>query len=176
MISVSPDILAAMTTQTTETVLNISQDRPVLLVFLRHFGCQFCREALDDLSKLRPSFTEQKIELIFVHMAENDVATAYFQKFNLDGVLHVSDVICGFYTAFGLIRANFTQMFGLQSWIRGFSVQAKYGAEIGKQLGDNFQMPGAFMIYKGDIYDSYIHKKSADRPDYNKLANCCILR
>ncbi len=175
MVLVDNDLLSSMITNSGLNVYMISQEKPIILVFLRHFGCQFCREAMDDLSKLRPKFNEMNTELIFVHMSDPKLADDYFRKFNLAGVQHISDPTCHFYAAFGLIKGTFTQLFGLQSWFRGFTVQAKYGAEVGKNLGDNFQMPGAFTIFEGEIKDSFIHKVSSDRPDYNRLLNCCSL-
>jgi peroxiredoxin len=173
MVLVDNELLSQMISNTESNVWSISHEKPVLLVFLRHFGCQFCREAMDDLSKLKPNFEKDGIELIFVHMAETKVADEYFRKFNLGGVTHISDPTCHFYAAFGLVKGSFTQLFGLQSWFRGFSLQSKYGAEMGKHLGDSFQMPGAFSIFEGEI--SYIHKAASDKPDYNKLAHCCSI-
>jgi peroxiredoxin len=173
MIIIDQDILMMMRTQNNTDVLSISNQKPVMLVFLRHFGCQFCREAMDELSKLRPNLITQNTELVFVHMAENGVAEEYFRKFNLTGVHHISDPNCRYYTAFGLVKGSFTQLFGLQSWVRGFSTQVKYGTEVGKHLGDSFQMPGAFMLFEGEIKDSYVHKVASDRPDYNKMVNSC---
>ena len=175
MVIVDTEILSKMTTQRGETLCELSQKRPVLLVFLRHFGCQFCREAMDDLSKRRAKLERSGLDLVFVHMAENDVADDYFRKFNLAGVRHISDPTCRFYAAFGLVKGTFTQLFGLQTWIRGFTYQAKYGADVGKQLGDNFQMPGAFVIQDGEIKESYVHKTASDRPDYDKLVRCCVV-
>ncbi len=173
MLLVDKQLLSLMTTNTGETLTQISMKKPILLVFLRHFGCQFCREAMDEISKLRPNFNQQNIELIFVHMAENDVAEAYFTKFNLAGVQHINDPLCRFYASFGLVKGSLTQLFGLQSFIRGFTTMPKYGTDTGRHLGDSFQMPGAFMIFEGELRDSYVHKKASDRPDYLKLATCC---
>jgi peroxiredoxin len=175
MVLVDNDLLSSMITNAGHNVYDMSHEKPVLVVFLRHFGCQFCREAMDELSKLRPKFGEMHTELVFIHMAEKKVAEDYFRKFNLAGVQHISDPTCHFYAGFGLIKGTFTQLFGLQSWFRGFTVQAKYGAEVGKHLGDNFQMPGAFTIFEGQIKDSFIHKNASDRPNYNKLLDCCVL-
>ncbi|MDZ7877331.1 MAG: peroxiredoxin-like family protein [Saprospiraceae bacterium] len=173
MLIIDQDILSMMKAQDNSDVLSLSNQQPTMLVFLRHFGCQFCREAMDDLSKLYPKLVKKNTGLILVHMSENDVAEEYFRKFNLSGVRHISDPDCRFYTAFGLVKGSFTQLFGLQSWIRGFTVQAKYGTEIGKHLGDSFQMPGAFVVFDGEIRDSYIHKIASDRPDYNKMLDSC---
>ena len=173
MVLVDNELLAQMTTDKGQNILDISSKKPVLAIFLRHFGCQFCREAMNDLSKLHPKFIEQGIELVFVHMAENKVADDYFKKFNLINVQHISDPTCHFYAAFGLVKGTFTQLFGLQSWFRGFTLQSKFGNEMGNHLGDSFQMPGAFMIMDGEIKDSFINKSVADKPDYTKLLHCC---
>ena len=99
----------------------------------------------------------------------------YFQKFNLEGIQHISDPNCRYYTAFGLVKGSFTQLFGLQTWIKGFKNTAKYGNEMGKHLGDSFQMPGAFMLFKGEVRDQHIHKSVTDKPDYDRLLRCCTL-
>jgi peroxiredoxin len=169
------ELLSTMTTQTGETVADISNQKPVLLVFLRHFGCQFCREALDDLSHRRKYLAEGGIELVFVHMADYKLSDDYFKKYDLSGVQNISDPECRFYAAFGLVKGSFTQLFGLQSWIRGFQVQGKYGTDVGKHLGDSFQMPGAFMIFEGQLKETYVHRRASDRPDYEKLVSCCIV-
>jgi peroxiredoxin len=169
MTNIDQAVFSLMKTQTSASVLSISSKKPILLVFLRHFGCQFCREAMDDLSKMRPRLEASNMELVLVHMAEDNVAEGFFRKFNLDGVKHISDPDCRFYTVFGLVSGRFTQLFGIQSWIRGFKVRAKYGSEVGKHLGNNFQLPGAFIISEGEIRDSYIHKYISDRPNYDKM-------
>lgn len=175
MTLVNNDVLSLMTTQNGQNLLKLSNDKPIMLIFLRHFGCQFCRQAMDELSNKRKELAEVGTELVFVHMAENEVAESYFKKYNLEGIQHVSDPDCRYYAAFGLVKGSFTQLFGLQTWIRGFSATAKYGNEMGKHLGDSFQMPGAFMIHKGQIKDEHIHKIASDRPDYDKLLSCCVI-
>ena len=43
--------LDVMCTNKGNTLGQMSEKNPILLVFLRHFGCTFCREAIDELSK-----------------------------------------------------------------------------------------------------------------------------
>ena len=84
-------ILSNMKTSSGESLKEISDNKPVLLVFLRHFGCVFCKEAMADLSALKNEIHEKNFQLIFVHMAENKVAKDYLDDFNLGDSLHVSD-------------------------------------------------------------------------------------
>ncbi len=169
------DAFKEMRTQEGASVAELSQQQPVLLVFLRHFGCTFCREALADIAKRRSEIEAQGTKIVFVHMSENKVAERYFQRYELDGIEHVSDPNCTYYATFGLTKGNFTQIFGLQSWIRGFQAGVINKHAAGPQLGDGFQMPGVFVIQKGQIKDSFVHKVVSDRPDYDQLVACCAL-
>jgi hypothetical protein len=130
---------------------------------------------MDELSKKRSEFKNNGTELIFVHMATPKIAEDYFIRFNLEGTEHISDPSCRLYMDFGLMKGTFGQLFGLQTWIRGFSLPSKYGNEFGKHLGDSFQMPGVFMVFENEIKESFIHRSVADRPDYEKLVSCCII-
>lgn len=169
------EVLNQMITNTGESLLNIAGQAPVLLIFLRQFGCVFCREALADISKRRKEIESTGTRIVFVHMTENEIAERYFTRFNLSNVIHISDPACNFYRAFGLMKGNFNQLFGLQSWIRGFSAVVVAGHGAGPQLGDGFQMPGVFVIQNGAIRESFIHNLSSDRPDYEELLKCCVL-
>lgn len=164
-----------MVCNTGETVQEATVRKPAMLIFLRHFGCMFCKEALADISDKRASIEAQGVDLIFVHMAEPAVADRYFEKFNLEKVRHVSDPECRYYAAFGLMKGNFSQLFGLRVWMRGFSgpLPNGYFPEQAQALGDSFQMPGVFVIHQNFIRSRYIHKFVSDRPDYTELAECC---
>ncbi len=172
---IEPDVIKQMTTNTGENIQALSLQQPVMLIFLRHFGCVFCREALAELSKKKKLIEETGVKLVFVHMAADEIADRYFSRYNLTGSPHISDPTCRFYSAFGLVKGSFTQLFGLKSWIRGFQAGVLDGHGVGAQLGDGFQMPGVFVIRAGKIAESFIHKLASDRPDYTQLAECCTI-
>ena len=46
-------VLAEYRTETGRTLLELVDESPFLLIFLRHFGCSFCRQTLDDVSRIR---------------------------------------------------------------------------------------------------------------------------
>lgn len=172
---ISADLLSGMVTSTEESLKVISDRQPVMLIFLRHFGCTFCREALSDISRRRDEIRAHGTEIVFVHMSDYKIANKYFKRYNLEGCIHISDPECEYYRKFGLLKGNFNQLFGLQSWIRGFQVGVVQMHGIGGQIGDGFQMPGVFIIHRGEIMEKYIHKLSSDRPDYVKLLDCCSI-
>jgi peroxiredoxin len=168
--------LNEMFTNKGETLMNLTFEKPVLLIFLRHFGCVFCKEALIDISKNKSAIEGGGIKIVFVHMTDFETAEKQFQKFGLIDATHISDPNCKYYEAFGLLKGNFNQLFGLQSLIRGFSIGINEGQTPGALIGDGFQMPGVFVIVKGDIKERFIHRLSSDRPDYLQLASCCVIK
>jgi peroxiredoxin len=165
-------------TSTGSTLSEIADQKPVLLVFLRHFGCSFCRESISDISKRKKDLDKEGIAVVMVHMANDEkTAVSFFKKYKLWPVTHILDPEKQYYTAFGLGRGTPQQLFGLMNWIRGFQAGIVEGhgfAYHGEEMGDGFQMPGVFMLYKGKIESSFIHQNAWDRPDYEQIVNTCV--
>ena len=162
--------LAGAVTSTGQTVAQLSQASPVLLVFLRHFGCTFCREAMADVQSQQPTIAAGKVQIVLVHMGEGQIADTYLRKYGLESLPHISDPHQVLYKAMGLQRGTLGQLFGIKSWIRGFSAGILSGHLVGKLAGDGFQMPGVFLISRGQIIKAFRHTSAADRPDYTELA------
>ncbi|MBL7808011.1 MAG: redoxin domain-containing protein [Saprospiraceae bacterium] len=159
--------------KTGETLTEMADNQPVMLVFLRFFGCSFCREAISDVAKRRLFFENKGFRVVFVHMAPDlAIADKFFKKYKLYPVDHISDPEKRFYQLFGLGRGTPQQLFGLMNWIRGFqaTVLEGHGAELETpDLGDGFQMPGVFVLHKGETIRSFIHRYAHDRPDYEEI-------
>ncbi len=175
VVNVDRELLGQMIANTGESVQEMSFLQPTMLVFLRHFGCTFCREALSDISKRRKDIESMGTRIVFVHMSDDEIAERYFNRYDLEGATHISDPVCKYYAAFGLVKGNFNQLFGLHFFIRGFQSGILEGHGAGKLLGDGFQMPGIFVIQDGKIKESFIHKLVSDRPNYVELARCCAI-
>lgn len=153
---------------------DLSMKHPIMLVFLRHFGCIFCKEALNDLSSKKQLLEKRGIKLVFVHMGSEEQGDEYFSQYGLDAFYTISDPECHVYSDFGLVKGSFGQLFGLTVMIRGIQANAKGNSFSLKQIGDGFQMPGIFFVNQGLIEDSYIHDKISDKPDYESLMSCCV--
>ena len=166
-----------ITVNSGETLAQLANKQPVLLIFLRFFGCSFCREAISDISKRKKNLEAMGFRIVFVHMApDKDVAEKFFKKYKLFPIDHIADPEKQFYRSFGLGRGTPVQLFGLMNWIRGFeaSVIEGHGATYhSEELGDGFQMPGVFVLHQGEIRNSFIHRFPYDRPDYEEI---CQLR
>ena len=158
------------------SVFELAEEQPVLLVFLRFFGCSFCREAISDISKRRKKLESQGFRIVFVHMAKDyEIAEKFFKRYKLFPIDHIADPNLQFYKAFGLGRTSPKQLMGLMNWIRGFqaSVIEGHGGDPttmdSPELGDGLQMPGVFVLYKGEVLRSFIHRNAYDRPDYEDI-------
>ena len=162
------EVLEAIFTNEGNDLRTIAEENTVMLVFLRHFGCVFCREALDDFSKIKEELNRLNIKLVFVHMAEESYGDQYFKEYGLESEEHISDPDMTLYEYFGLQKGTFRELYGLKVWSR--AINLKFGMETKKPLGNMKQMPGVFLLKSGEIINSFIHKSAAEKPDYLEIA------
>lgn len=134
----------------------------------------FCREAMEDISKVKNEIMEKGVEIVLVHMSDQETADKFLKKFKIEDLSHISDPSTEFYQAFGLMKGNFNQLFGLQNWMRGFDAAFMKGHGVSVPIGDGFQMPGIFLMSGNNIEKSYVHKSISDRPDYVDLAGLSL--
>jgi len=170
---INAQILKNTITKEGVSLYDLSMKHPLMVVFLRHFGCIFCKEALKDLSKKKAQLEMKGINLVFVHMSDHETAQEYFSNYDLNSFYSVSDPECKVYEDFGLVKGSFGQLFGLTVMIRGIQANMDGNAFSLKHIGDGFQMPGIFLINQGSIEESFIHNRVSDKPDYEDLISCC---
>lgn len=148
----------------------LSLRSPILLVFLRHFGCTFCMEALSDLGRLRERIQSTGVRIVLVHMSSDERAQDIIRSYGLYGIDHVSDRSRRLYRAFGFSRARLSQLFGPVVWWRGLQAMVEGGHSIGELEGDGYQMPGLALVSEGRVLRLHAHKTAAERPNYVAFA------
>ncbi|MGZ0175090.1 MAG: SelL-related redox protein, partial [Planctomycetales bacterium] len=171
--SIETDYDTATTTVTSHrgaTLAELSEDKPTLVVFLRHTGCTFCRETLAKLVSQRNDLQAAGVSLALVHMSPLMHATQFLSIYRLDDVHRFSDTKCELYNAFGLGRATFPQLFGPKVWLRYVSAALVEGHGIGPLSGDGFRMPGAFLLERGEIVAAFRAESAADSFDFTAIA------
>lgn len=168
------EALKGTTTTTGQTLAEISDERPMLIVFLRHAGCTFCREAAFELAATREEIERRGTQIVLVHMTSIARGREFFTQYGLADLPQVSDPGRALYQAFDLHRGTFWQLLGPTVWWRGFKAGMLQGHGVGKLEGDGTQMPGTFLVYRGKIVKAFRHKTAADRPDYEAMAVCEI--
>jgi peroxiredoxin len=165
---IDPALFAAYTSQSGQTLATLAE-RPLFLVFLRHFGCTFCREAVADLAEKRHTIEGKGVPLAFVHLGTEEKARWFFKPYNMLDVPRFSDPDARLYQAFGLLRAELRQYLNSESILRMLGAWFR-GHFVGFPAGDIERMPGAFLIDRGEIQKAFRHKLVSDRPDYLSLA------
>jgi len=162
-------------TQQGESLAGLARRAPTLIVFLRHAGCTFCREAMADLARLRPEIERRGVRIAIVHQSPEEPYTrAFFERYGLADVARISDPNRRLYHAFDLKRGSLRELFGLKTWLRGAIAAVLKGRRVGALRGDGFQMPGTFLLHQGSILKAHRHRSAADRPDYAAIASCPI--
>lgn len=161
--------LESCLTQTGQSLAQLSVEKPLLLVFLRHFGCAFCRQAVSDLARQRSNIESAGTRIAFVHLGTEERAAKFFQPYGLDDLPRYSNESGSLYQSFGLDRINWRTLFQrinvyrtLWAWLEG--------STTGKVEGDIYRMPGAFLLKGNKIIRAFRHKEVSDRPDYLALS------
>lgn len=166
------NVLAAAVTNSGENLAELSRGAPLLVVFLRHSGCPFCREALADIAQHRGAIQKAGVGIVLVHMFADEFAADYFAKYGLADLPRISDPDCRLYREFGLQRGTHGQVAGPRVWWRGLVATIIKRHGVGRIIGDVLQMPGAFVVHDGEIVRTFEYETSADRPDYAEFATC----
>src|ERR1700730_7440329 len=83
--------LASIHTESGASLLELVEASPVLLVFLRHFGCSFCRQAISDVAELRGELDKRGVRPVFVHLGTPERAKPFFDYYGIGEVERVSD-------------------------------------------------------------------------------------
>ena len=152
------------------TLEDLSRDSAVLVLFLRHAGCTFCREALADIARQRADIENAGTRIVLVHMSTDGAARAFAADHRLDDLGRIADPDRRLYRAFGLRRGSFLQLLGPRVWWRGLRAGVLERHGVGAVQGDGFQMPGLFLLRDGRIVAAVRHRTAADRPDYAVVA------
>lgn len=166
------DVIERFLSNRGRSIREISSLRPLLIVFVRHAGCTFCRETLNDLAQFRPTLEREGFEAAVVHMSRPMEATQLMAKYGLDDLHRFHDPQCVIYRAFGVPRGSLRQLFGGPVWWRGFQAGVLRRHGVGKLAGDGFRMAAAFVVQDGEIVKSQYTTSSADRLNFAELIRC----
>ncbi len=149
-----------------ENLGELNEEAPLMLVFLRHFGCPFCKDSLLELAAHRAELESRGIKIVLVYMVDSKTAEHYLDTYGLNDLPQVSDPEEIFYKSFRLKRGNFIQLFGAKVWIRWVELAFSKKLFNTKPEGNVSQMPGIFLVEDGVVKKQFVHKSVADTPDY----------
>ena len=152
------------------SLASMSDDSPVLLVALRHFGCTFCRETLAQLAAERAQLESQGIRLAVLHSASAADAAPSLARAGLSDVSAFADHHHTLAGALGIGRGSFMALLGPRNILRAVpALLAGHG--IGYPVGDPLQMPGAFMVHRGRVISHHHHAFAGEQVDFRTFAS-----
>ena len=166
-----PALLATRTSRG-ETLAALAQRGPLLLVFLRHFGCPLCQEMVADVAARRATMTASGTTVVFVHMHPEAQAAAFFARYGVQDLQRVSDADRTLYRAFQVPRAKPTSWMSLGSLRHYISAIFGGGHLPGLVGGDVGQMSAVVRIVDGRIDRDLRTPGFESRPDFDDLLTC----
>jgi hypothetical protein len=165
--------LSSIRTESGASLLALAEESAVLLIFLRHFGCSFCRMTISQIGELRAELSARGVRPVFVHLGTSDIAKAHFDFYELSDVERIHDPDAAIYRSpvFGLGQQSpwwqLVNPFVWFGWLKGTIF--KFG--IGKIQGDGSQMPGVFFLRGPKIVSKFVYKNISDQPKWLKLVS-----
>ena len=162
---------ASIRTESGATLLELAQATPVLLIFLRHFGCSFCRQAISDVADLRDELDRRRVRPVFVHLGTPERAKPFFDYYKIGDVERISDPEAKIYQLPEFQLSKMHPALNLllpKVWV-GWLKGAIFRHGIGKIEEDGHQMPGIFFLKGSQIVRQFRYRTIADEPDYLKL-------
>jgi thiol-disulfide isomerase/thioredoxin len=150
------------------TLGQLSQERPTLIVFLRHSGCAFCRETLQALAASREQF-DSRFHVASVWMGSSMDARFLAQRYGVEDVHRFVDPKCDLHEAFSVPKGSLYQILGPPIWWAGLRAALIRGHGIGKISGDVFRLAGAIVLYQRKIVNRYDARFSSDCPNFEAM-------
>jgi len=164
----APSVTIVTTTGQPYALQNAWQTSPVLLVFLRHFGCIFCRELLGKLEQHQVAIIEAGLKLVVIGLGDPDQAQQVCGQLVPNAVC-LSNKSGEAYTAYGFKTGSLMQLAGPQ--VMSSAVRAaRAGYFQGETTGDISQLGGLFVVdQSGYIRLSFYSRYAGDQPDLTTI-------
>jgi len=148
------------------TLAELLDGEPTLLVFLRHFGCIFCKEMVGDLravAEANPAYPR----VLFVNHGQLDFAEPFFANV-WPQARCIVDTDRSLYVTFGVERMGALEALNPGLIACGMRAASK-GYMQTSSKGDPRQMPGLFYMQGGKVLWQHDFKHAGDHPDWKAL-------
>ena len=141
--------------------------RPVVLAFVRHLGCIFCRQQVAGLSKRVPEIERRGGTLVVVAPSKSEHIAGFRESTGYKGALFVDPTLRAFKTA-GLVRGRGSTYHPL-AVLKGVWAVAQGFRQVGRQ-GDIVQQGGTFVLGPGDrVRYEWRDRYAGHHPDLDEV-------
>lgn len=141
---------------------NTWHDRPAVIVWLRHYGCLFCKQQTKEFRERRHDIEMEDARLVFVGCGDPRYAAAFHEEFAPDCIV-LTDPQGNSYRAIGARQSWFRTVGpraffkSARAWSKGFRQTSAHG-HVGQQGGVLVIRPGNIIEYR------YISSFAGDHP------------
>jgi len=143
-------------------------DGPVLLVFLRHFGCLFCRELLADLQARASDLAQAGLSVVAVGLGEPRHAQRLGRRHAPD-ITVLAAPTADSYAAFGIVRAGLKQLLSPRTVAAGTRAALRGNIQT-QATGDQQMIGGAFVVDRsGKVRFAHYDAFPGDKPDLDRI-------
>lgn len=143
------------------------KDRPVVLAFVRQFGCVLCREFVIELREHREAIREHGADVFVVGNGEPEAAARFRDSFDLDFPVLVDPQrrvfqLLKFRRNLGGSANPAVLLAALRAWFRG--------ARQGRTEGDPWQLGGILIVQpSGEVSYCYASRFAGDHPKIGEV-------
>jgi peroxiredoxin len=143
------------------------KDRPAVVVWLRHFGCLFCKEQTAEFRARSDEIEQRHARVVFVGNGSTRYAGGFRDEFCPECTV-LTDPKLGSYKLIGA-RGGLMNTLGPQAW--GAGIRAfRRGARQHTTKGHPFQQGGVLVVGPGNkVVYSYISKAAGDHPAVDEV-------
>ncbi len=141
----------------------------VIIHFLRHLNCMFCKHSVEEIKKLvekNPNFPP----IIFIHTSNLDKGEQFFEKRFFPNTMHISDPEQVLYKRFKINKMTPSKFF-LPTFLKrvvdltfkGFKNESYTDKE------DPTILSGTFVYFQGNLRWSHRAELPGDEPNWSKF-------
>jgi peroxiredoxin len=137
--------------------------QPVVLALIRHFGCQFCKDHVSQLTPAVPAIHGAGAELVIVGSGNPSMAAFFAEDYHVTTPLF-TDPTREVYRTFGAKRPTWAALLNPRLYWNALQVHRR-GHRAGRVQGDIAQLGGVFIVLpNGDMPFAYRSSIAGDLP------------
>ena len=124
------------------------RDRPAVIVWLRQFGCPFCRAHAVQLNAARRGFEDAGAQLVLVGQGTSSDAAAFKHRMDIDLTM-LADASRASYLLAGTKLATLDELIGPVVVVKAAVAMARRHVTIGHNTADEAQLGGTMVVAPG---------------------------
>jgi peroxiredoxin len=145
------------------------RDRPAVLVWLRQFGCPFCRSYARLLNEERVRFDDARATIVLIGQGTPVQAAAFRRSMRIDLPV-LADEARSTYGLAGTKLATLDELIGPEVVAKGLIAMARHHVFLGRNTADEAQLGGSIVVAPGgQIVFAHLSDNASDVASADEL-------